>query len=357
MAARSRSDDGDAPASPRPPHPPIEATDGRVPGRRGRATRRKLLDCTAELLHGTPWRAITVTDIARRAGTSPATFYQYFENVEQALLVLAEDLAADAGELAALVDGDWSEQGSWETAGQVVAGFLDYWERNRALFRVVELATGEGDLRFRGLRTRALNAVTVALARVISVAPRPSPAGADPMAVASTLVSMLVHVAAYRYGFEFWGIRTQAMVDSEARLLHWAVTGRPAPASASANLPAGSLQPRTGPVLGGGAAAARTARPSRNDAPPASPSGAARRRKASAADTADTADTAGAARRQKAGAARPGKPGAVETGAARRSTRSSRAEPAPTSRSSRSATGRSRGTAGPGAAATSRRPG
>ena len=32
----------------------------------------------------TPWRSIKVIDIARQAGTSPATFYQYFENVEAA---------------------------------------------------------------------------------------------------------------------------------------------------------------------------------------------------------------------------------------------------------------------------------
>ena len=95
---------------------------------------------------------------------------------------------------------------------------------------MVELATEEGDLRFQGLRVRALNAVTVTLARVIGAreAGR-SPAGTDPMAVAATLISMLAHVAAHRYGFEFWGIRTTAMVDSQARVLHWAVTGRSAP--------------------------------------------------------------------------------------------------------------------------------
>jgi AcrR family transcriptional regulator len=208
----------------------LATTDGRVPGRRGRATRERLLACTAELLTSTPWRSIKVIDIARRAGTSPATFYQYFENVEQAILVLAEELMEGAATLADLVDGDWSEAASWDTATRVVDGFMSYWETNRSVFRVVELATEEGDLRFQGLRVRALNAVTVTLARVIGAreAGR-SPAGTDPMAVAATLISMLAHVAAHRYGFEFWGIRTTAMVDSQARVLHWAVTGRSAP--------------------------------------------------------------------------------------------------------------------------------
>src|SRR5580658_6646759 len=171
-------DDSDDPGS-------IAATDGRVPGRRGLATRTRLLECTAELLTSTPWRSIKVIDIARQAGTSPATFYQYFENVEQAILVLAEELMEGAARLADLVDGDWTEDGSWATASAVVTGFMAYWEENRSVFRVVELATEEGDLRFQGLRVRALNAVTVTLARVIGgtggSGAGSSPAGTDPM--------------------------------------------------------------------------------------------------------------------------------------------------------------------------------
>ncbi len=212
----------------------IATTDGRIPGHRGRATRQRLLECTAELLVATPWRSIKVIDIARRAGTSPATFYQYFENVEAAITVLAEELVEGVGVLAGLIDGDWSEGAGWDTAVAVVEGFMEYWERNRAVFRVVELTTVEGDLRFQGLRVRALNTVTVTLARAIATnAGSPgSPAGSDPMAAAGTLIAMLAQVAGHRYGFEFWGIRTASLVDSQARLLHWSVTGRAAPAGA-----------------------------------------------------------------------------------------------------------------------------
>jgi len=238
----------------------IATTDGRVPGRRGRATRQRLLECTTELLVATPWRSIKVIDIARQAGTSPATFYQYFENVEAAITVLAEELVEGVGVLAGLVDGDWSEDASWSTAVAVVEGFMDYWERNRAVFRVVELTTVEGDLRFQGLRVRALNAVTVTLARVIATHGEGSgsPAGSDPMAAAGTLIAMLAQVAGHRYGFEFWGIRTASLVDSQARFVHWSVTGRGAPPGAAV-AGSGTPPPRTGPVVGGGAASARTA--------------------------------------------------------------------------------------------------
>ncbi|MET0737315.1 MAG: TetR/AcrR family transcriptional regulator, partial [Acidimicrobiales bacterium] len=69
------------------------AADGRVPGRRGLATRQRLLDHVAEMLAAGSYRDLRVVDVARQAGTSPATFYQYFADVEEAVLALAEEVA------------------------------------------------------------------------------------------------------------------------------------------------------------------------------------------------------------------------------------------------------------------------
>ena len=55
---------------------------------------------------------------------------------------------------------------------------------------------------------------------------RKHPHDLDPMAQAATLVSMLAHVAAHRYGFEFWGIRLDDVRRSLARIVAWSVTGR-----------------------------------------------------------------------------------------------------------------------------------
>ena len=70
----------------------MRAADGRRPGRRGRATRQRLLDCTATCCSSSSYRELKVVDIAREAGTSPATFYQYFADVESAVVVLAEEM-------------------------------------------------------------------------------------------------------------------------------------------------------------------------------------------------------------------------------------------------------------------------
>jgi AcrR family transcriptional regulator len=182
-----------------------------------------------------------VTDIARRARTSPATFYQYFGNVEEAVRVLAEGVVDQAARFSELAGGDWSPAHSWDKALTFTEGFLAYWEDNRAVFRVIDLANEQGDAQLHGIRIRALNAVTIALAQVITqCSPSPSgppgtttssPAGSEPMAVAGTLVTMFASVSAHRYGFEFWGIRTRHLIDTQARMLHWAVTGRPGPDS------------------------------------------------------------------------------------------------------------------------------
>ena len=80
---------------------PAVALDGRALGRRGAQTRRRLLDATAELLETHGIRDLRVVDIARAVGSSPATFYQYFRDVEEAVLALAEEVG---DEIAPLVD-------------------------------------------------------------------------------------------------------------------------------------------------------------------------------------------------------------------------------------------------------------
>ena len=105
---------------------------------------------------------------------------------------------------------------------------MEYWEQHRAVFRVIDLATEEGDLRFQGLRTRALHPLTEALTRAIDEgrASKRAPLADQPLAGAAVLVSMLAHVSAHRFGMEFWGIRTADLVEQLTRVVTWSVTGR-----------------------------------------------------------------------------------------------------------------------------------
>jgi AcrR family transcriptional regulator len=186
------------------------------------------------MLRVSSYRDIKVIDIARDAGTSPATFYQYFPDVETAILALAEEMAVDGARLPQLVrEGSWRGRSGYDGAVRLVDEFLAFWDRYRHVLRVVDLATDEGDQRFRQIRTRVLHEVTVALADVAGHAQDDGrlPRDVDAMATAGALVSMLAHVAAHVYGFEFWGIRTRDLRESMARQLYWGITGQKPPST------------------------------------------------------------------------------------------------------------------------------
>ena len=210
------------------------AADGRVPGRRGRATRQKLLDCAAEMLRTTSYRDLKVVDIAREAGTSPATFYQYFPDVESAILVLADEMVSvGVARFGALVGGvTWRGKSGYQAAEDLADGVITFWSEHQPVLRVVDLATDEGDHRFANVRTRLLNELNNTLAAAAKdqqKAGRGQP-GLDPNAIAGVLVAMLAHVSAHRMGFEFWGVRTEELRDTMARIVFWSVTGQKPPA-------------------------------------------------------------------------------------------------------------------------------
>lgn len=203
------------------------AADGRAPGRRGLATRGRLVESTVSLLATTPYRDLKVTDIARAAGTSPATFYQYFPDIQTAVLAVAEQTAQDGRRLAGLIEGrPWRGAAGRRSAEDLVGGFLDFWRTHRPVLRVVDLLTTEGDDRFRKIRTRMLNAMTRALAKAIEElrAQTGKPGDVDAMAMAGTLVGMLATLSAYQSGFEAWDIPMRQVREAMTRLVYWGVT-------------------------------------------------------------------------------------------------------------------------------------
>lgn len=207
--------------------PDPRAVDGRVPGRRGRATRQRLLEATAALLTEVPYRDLRVVDISRTAGTSPATFYQYFPDVEAAVLALTEAMVDDGRRtLTELVtEPDWHGP---DAARALANGFLAFFEDHQSLLRVVDLAALEGDDRFRGLRTRLLNGVFLALRDLVDEAAASGRLadGVEPGAAAAVLTTMLAHVSAHRRGYEGWGVEGDALARTMATLIDWSVRGR-----------------------------------------------------------------------------------------------------------------------------------
>ncbi|MBW8820372.1 MAG: TetR/AcrR family transcriptional regulator [Streptomyces sp.] len=198
-------------------------------GRRGQATRQKLLDCLSEMLSSSPYRDVKVIDVARKAGTSPATFYQYFPDVEGAVLEVAEQMATEGGQLTELLDGrSWVGKAGWQTAQELVDGFLEFWRKNDAILRVVDLGAAEGDKRFYKIRMKILNSVNNSLVDAVTELQSKGKVDKDvnPAAIAGSLVAMLAAVASHQKGFQTWGVKQAELKPNLALLVHLGVTGR-----------------------------------------------------------------------------------------------------------------------------------
>ncbi|MGW3283568.1 TetR family transcriptional regulator [Streptomyces sp. NPDC001002] len=207
----------------------VRTVDGRVAGRRGQATRQKLLDCLSEMLSSSPYRDVKVIDVARKAGTSPATFYQYFPDVEGAVLEIAEQMATEGSQLTALLDGrSWVGKAGWATSQELVDGFLEFWRKNDAILRVVDLGAAEGDKRFYKLRMKILNSVNNSLADAVTDLQAKGKVDKDvsPAAMAGSIVAMLAAVASHQKGFQTWGVKQAELKPNLALLVHLGVTGK-----------------------------------------------------------------------------------------------------------------------------------
>src|ERR1043165_9775122 len=122
----------------------VRTVDGRGAGRRGQATRQKLLDCLSEMLSSSPYRDVKVIDVARMAGTSPATFYQYFPDVEGAVLELAEETDKEGAGVPSLVAGrSGASKTGAQAAEELVDGFVSFWRKHDAILRVIDLGAAE----------------------------------------------------------------------------------------------------------------------------------------------------------------------------------------------------------------------
>jgi AcrR family transcriptional regulator len=200
----------------------VVALDGRALGRRGAQTRQRLLDATARLLEDNGLRELRVVDIARSVGLAPATFYQYFGDVEAAVLALSAAVGEETASVNELVRRSWDGPDGLDVVRRMVEDFIANWDRHRAVLRTRNLAAQEGDDRFRAVRNDALRPLTEGIAA--KVAARTDP-GVAPYAAAAAMVAMLERMAAFHTELEAYGTSRDDVVETTSRILHRTATG------------------------------------------------------------------------------------------------------------------------------------
>ncbi len=205
----------------------VTASDGRVIGARAMRTRRRLLDATLKLLRERGALDLRVIDVTREVGSSPATFYQYFADVEEAILALAEEATNEVEEMRIYLAPDWNEAEGAVLAHQLVSAFMDYRDRNQTLLRVRDLKAAENDQRFRSLRQRSYAGL---IADLIAKVHQGKAAGRIPgdtssFTAACGVMAMLEQLGAFQAEIRGRSLSRDAMVGTIASVVLHTITG------------------------------------------------------------------------------------------------------------------------------------
>lgn len=231
---------------------------GRPLGPRALNTRVRILDATVELLGEKPMRDLRVIDIARRIGSSPATFYQYFKDVEDVVLHLASRVSEFTPEIVEAIEGDWTGRAGHERGRRLAELVIRHWDRYAPILRVRNNACDEGDVAFRELRMSAMMPLVHAFARLIESSQAKAQAEAGPavgaqassgpvevaigsaangdasweggrlypMMGAVALASILERLAMYHVSIEELGGSREQLIETLATLLQSMLTSR-----------------------------------------------------------------------------------------------------------------------------------
>src|SRR3546814_9061578 len=146
------------------------SADGQPLGQRGLRTRQRILEVIGAAIQQHGLRGIRLADIADEVGFKPPAFYQYFNDLDEAILALC----AEAGDLIPrfeIDDDDWGDDhphGSRPFAEQL----FSYWDEHRSLLTARHVSIMSGDDRFQEAPNEAFRPVAKALQTQIDAAQR-----------------------------------------------------------------------------------------------------------------------------------------------------------------------------------------
>lgn len=181
----------------------MTAADGRAIGTRALATRRRFLDTTETMLGQVGVRELTVVDISRACGTSPATFYQYFPDIEAALMALFDEVSTELLDtVVPLLTPPWTDPADLQRAREYVEAYWTVWKSRHAVLRIAIVRGDEGHQRWIDTRQRGYLPMLDALTATVTAAQRSRrlPRSLDAFSVAACGLSMLIPLMSYTTG-------------------------------------------------------------------------------------------------------------------------------------------------------------
>ena len=203
------------------------STTGRTLGRRGAETRQRILDTLAAMIEAHGVREIRLSEVTREVGVSPPAFYQYFKDLDEALLALCEQVSEQALEVRAALEPSWIDEAGTDAARRFVDRFIGYWDDHRPVLWVRNVAAQDGDERFRSIRNRALEPISNELTRQITLAQAAGHVDASitPASLAIVLMSMVERIGMMYPGVGSMGSSRDELVHAVSYVFERAIVG------------------------------------------------------------------------------------------------------------------------------------
>jgi len=190
-------------------------------GRKGKETRRQLMDATSKLLAVASPLSLSAVAISREAQTSPATFYVYFNDVEDILWALCEAVTDETSHL--FVSHDFlRDAAKLEADAQAfVRGYCDIWAHHGPLLLYRNMEADRGNRRFNQLVLRVALPILEGLTdRIIEAAPADQPVSRqDANAEAVVFISAIDRIAAALHTWPQDSLMPDVLLRAEARVL------------------------------------------------------------------------------------------------------------------------------------------
>jgi AcrR family transcriptional regulator len=194
---------------------------GRALGPRAMKTRERLLEATEKQLQECSVRDVAVVDITREAGTSPATFYQYFKDVTEAVLHLAERVSEELAISLQDVDDEWFGEAGLDNARRMMRHLLRTWDEHRSLLLARNIIADEGDRRFHRARRKAMAPLIGRVAKQVLATQRADRLAKEinPTVAAIGIVAMIERLATYSEDLVHIGVTREDLIETCARIV------------------------------------------------------------------------------------------------------------------------------------------
>lgn len=187
-------------------------------GRKGRETRLSLMQAARKLLDSHSPINISAAAISQEAGTSPATFYVYFDNVEDVFWSLCDAIVDDTSDLFADYAFLRTDARLEDDALTFVRGYSDIWARHGPLMLYRNMEADRGNKRFFALVLRiGLPILEGLIDRIVER--EPTLRRADANAEAVVFIAGIDRVASTLHRWPKDSLMPDVLLRAEARVL------------------------------------------------------------------------------------------------------------------------------------------